>query len=332
MESKTYSGYSHSERIRWIVAFSLIAVLLIGMAVSLAILLSLKQEERRPQNDFAAETVNSEHIRLTMSTYATVAADNSVSKTIVATVLPETAENKQVDWSVEWGDEEAEGDVSQYVTVTPDSNGSTNATVTCKQAFTGTILVIATTRESGYQASCILTFIGIPTDMNISGSVFSYGRGRISSASAEYVFDVAAYKPVRSVGEQFNDFDCRVYGVGSVVLGYLERTSGVENWYDEENETVTLDSLKDNFISASYADGQITVTTKKSIESYYSRMQRGDRGRTVFYWDKFRSYADDCYFKVRIEERTSGISKELEIRFDDTIVTGVNVDQAEMQF
>ena len=295
MEEKTYTGYSLSERIRWIVAFGLIAVLLVGMAVSFSLIFSLKKEESRPQNDFAAETVNSEHLRLTMSTYAAVAADNSVSKTIVATVLPATAANKQVDWSVEWGDEEAEGDVSQYVTVTPASDGSTNATVTCKQAFTGTILVIATTRESGYQASCILTFIGIPTDIVVSGSVSPTGGA-------------------------------------SVVLGYLERISGVEKWYDTSNKTVTLDSLKDNFISASYADGQLTVTTKKSIESYYSRMQKGDGGRTTFYWDKFRSYVDDCYFKVRIEERTSGISKELEIRFDDTIVTGVNVDQAEMQF
>ena len=332
MEEKVYTGYSRAERIRWIVAFSLIAVLFIGMAVSLAILLSLKQEERRPQNDFVAETVNSEHIRLTMSTYAAVAADNSVSKTIVATVLPETAANKQVDWSVEWGDEEAEGDVSQYVTVTPASDGSVTATVTCKQAFTGTILVIATTRESGYQASCILTFIGIPTDIIVSGGVSPTGGAYKLGIGQEYVFDVELTNPFDSVGEQFNDFDCRVYGVGSVVLGYLERTSGVENWYDEENETVTLDSLKDNFISASYADGQLTVTTKKSIESYYSRMQKGDGGRTTFYWDKFRSYVDDCYFKVRIEERTSGISKELEIRFDDTIVTGVNVNQKEMQF
>lgn len=332
MGSKTYSGYSHSERIRWIVAFSLIAVLFIGMAVSLAILLSLKQEERRPQNDFAAETVNSEHIRLTMSTYAAVAADNSVSKTIIATVLPATAANKQVDWSVEWGDEEAEGDVSQYVTVTPASDGGTTATVTCKQAFTGTILVIATTRESGYQASCILTFVGIPTDIIVSGSVSPMGGAYKLGIGQDYVFDVELTNPFDSVGEQFNDFDCRVYGVGSVVLGYLERISGVEKWYDEQNETVTLDSLKDNFISVSYADGQLTVTTKKSIESYYSRMQKGDGGRTTFYWDKFRSYAGDCYFKVRIEERTSGISKELEIRFDDTIVTGVNVNQTEMQF
>ena len=332
MKEKTYTGYSLSERIRWIVAFGLIAVLLIGMIVSFSLIFSLKKEESRPQNDFVAETVNSEHIKLTMSTSATVAADNSVSKTIIATVLPATAANKLVDWSVEWGDEEAEGDVSQYVIVTPDSDGSTNATVTCKQAFTGTILVIATTRESGYQASCILTFVGIPTDMNISGSVSPTGGAYKLGIGQEYVFDVELTNPFGSVGEEFNDFDCRVYGVGSVVLGYLERTSGVENWYDEENETVTLDSLKDNFISASYADGQLTVTTKKSIESYYSRMQKGDGGRTTFYWDKFRSYADDCYFTVRIKEKTSGLRKDLEIRFDDTTVTGVNVNQTEMQF
>ena len=292
----------------------------------------MKKEESRPQNDFAAETVNSEHIKLTMSAYAAVAADNSVSKTIVATVLPATAANKQVDWSVEWGDEEAEGDVSQYVTVTPDSDGSTTATVTCKQAFTGTILVIAMTRESGYQASCILTFVGIPTEIIISGGVSPVSGAYKLGIGQDYVFDVALTNPFGSVGEEFNGFDCRVYGVGSVVLGYLERTSGIENWYDEENETVTLDSLKDNFILVSYSNGQLTVTTKKSVESYYGRMQKGDGGRTTFYWDKFRSYVDDCYFTVRIEEKTSGLRKDLEIRFDDTIVTGVNVDQAEMQF
>ena len=332
MEEKTYTGYSLSERIRWIVAFSLIAGLLIGMTVSFSLIFSLKKEESRPQNDFAAETVNSEHIKLTMSTYAAVAADNSVSKTIIATVLPETAANKQVDWSVEWGDEEAEGDVSQYVTVTPASDGSVTATVTCKQAFTGTILVIATTRESGYQASCVLTFIGVPTDIIVSGSVSPTGGAYKLGIGQDYVFDVELTNPFDSVGEQFNDFECGVTGVGSVVLGYLERISGVEKWYDEQNETVTLDSLKDNFISVSYVDGKLTVTTKKSVESYYGRMQKGDGGRTTFYWDKFRSYVDDCYFKVYIREKTSKLYKELEIRFDDTIVTGVNVNQAEMQF
>ena len=332
MEEKTYTGYSLSERIRWIVAFSLIAGLLIGMTVSFSLIFSLKKEESRPQNDFAAETVNSEHIKLTMSTYAAVAADNSVSKTIIATVLPATAANKQVDWSVEWGDEEAEGDVSQYVRVTPASDGSTTAIVTCKQAFTGTILVIATTRESGYQASCVLTFIGVPTDIIVSGSVSPTGGAYKLGIGQDYVFDVELTNPFDSVGEQFNDFECGVTGVGSVVLGYLERISGVEKWYDEQNETVTLDSLKDNFISVSYVDGKLTVTTKKSVESYYGRMQKGDGGRTTFYWDKFRSYVDDCYFKVYIREKTSKLYKELEIRFDDTIVTGVNVNQAEMQF
>ena len=44
MKEKTYTGYSLSERIRWIVAFGLIAVLLIGMAVSLAILFLLNRK------------------------------------------------------------------------------------------------------------------------------------------------------------------------------------------------------------------------------------------------------------------------------------------------
>ena len=38
MEEKTYTGYSLSERIRWIVAFGLIAVLLVGMTVSFSLI------------------------------------------------------------------------------------------------------------------------------------------------------------------------------------------------------------------------------------------------------------------------------------------------------
>ena len=113
MEEKVYTGYSRAERIRWIVAFALIAVLLFGMAVSLAMILSLREEKVRPQNDFAVETVNSEHIRLMMSSVSVLAADNSVSKTITATVLPATASNKQVDWSVEWGEDQTAAEVTQ---------------------------------------------------------------------------------------------------------------------------------------------------------------------------------------------------------------------------
>ena len=44
------------------------------------------------------------------------------------------------------------------------------------------------------------------------------------------------------------------------------------------------------------------------------------------------SFVDDCYFQVKITENNSGISKVIDIRFDDEVVTGVSVNTTEMQF
>lgn len=151
--------YEHkkSDAVKWIIVFVLIGVLFAGMIASLVMSVPDKPEETEggvsaeaAAGDFEATMHNTEFISLKMSAQAVTAADNSVSKTITATVAPATAANKYVDWSVAWGDESNEADVTQYVTVTPTSNGSTVATVTCKQPFTGNIIVTVTTRENGY--------------------------------------------------------------------------------------------------------------------------------------------------------------------------------------
>ena len=41
---------------------------------------------------------------------------------------------------------------------------------------------------------------------------------------------------------------------------------------------------------------------------------------------------DDCYFQVKITENNSGISKLIDVRFDDEVVTGVSVNATEMKF
>lgn len=311
------------------------AVVLLAVTLSLALVgCSSPKDTPRPDNDFAAETVNTEFVKLAMSSAATVAADNSVSKTLTATVLPATAENKAVDWAVAWADETNTANVSEYVNVTPASDGSTTATVTCYQSFTGNIVITVTTRQNGYSATCIVNYLGLPTDITLSGSVAPVGGEYKLGIGQSYRFDVAMSNPLGAVGSQFNSISCEVQGVGSVILGYMEHynKTGAETWYDSSDKTVTLDSLKNNFISVSYSQGKLSITTIKSIESYYASVKRLDSGRTRAYTDKFRSYVDDCYFKVVITEGTSGFKKEFKVRFDDKVVTGVNVSNSEMSF
>ena len=335
--------YEHkkSDAVKWIIVFVLIGVLFAGMIASLVMSTPDKTEETEggvnveaAAGDFEATMHNTEFISLKMSAQAVTAADNSVSKTITATVLPATASNKYVDWTVEWGDEGKSEDVTQYVTVTPSSNGSTTATVTCKKAFTGNILVTATTRENGYQASCVITFVGVPTDILIDTSVAKEGDAYNVGIGTASKFNISLTNPFGSVGSQFNDITCEVSGVGSIVVGYMEHynQSGTDKWYDESDETITIDSIKDALISVTYSDGVLTVNSIKSIESYCERSQRIDSGRTTAYFNKFRSFVDDCYFQVKITENNSGISKLIDVRFDDEVVTGVSVNATEMKF
>ena len=310
------------------------AFMALAVALSLVLVGCSSSKDTPPENDFAAVIHNTEHVKLAMSTATVLAADNSVSKTLTATVLPETAENKKVDWSVEWDDTENETTVTDYVTVTPAADGSTTATVTCYKAFTGNIIITVTTRENGYSATCVVSFIGIPTDISINGSLSPVSGEYNVGIGQTYTFDVSLTNPFNQVGEQFSDITCGVNGVGSVVLGYMEHynSSGTDKWYDSSDKTVTLDSLKENFITVSYSAGKLSITTIKSIESYYGSMQRMDGGRTRAYHDKFRSFVDDCYFKVWVKESNSGLTKEFNVRFDDAVVTGVNMSNGEISF
>lgn len=74
------------------------------------------------------------------------------AQTVTATVTPSDAFNQELDWSVEWVNPSsawASGkSVSDYVTVTPESDGANKATVSCLQAFGEQIRVVATSRDN----------------------------------------------------------------------------------------------------------------------------------------------------------------------------------------
>lgn len=71
---------------------------------------------------------------------------------LTATITPSNASNKTVDWSVAWVNSSstwASGKtVTDYVTVTPTSDGALTANVECKQAFGEQIKVICTSRDN----------------------------------------------------------------------------------------------------------------------------------------------------------------------------------------
>ncbi len=82
---------------------------------------------------------------------------------LTATIKPDNADNKAVDWSVAFVDPSSEWatgkTVTDYVTVTPSSDGALTATVNCLQAFGEQIKVTVTSRENEEAtASCTVDF------------------------------------------------------------------------------------------------------------------------------------------------------------------------------
>lgn len=317
------------------ISVSVMAIIIIALASILTVVLvipSSTRTENKLSNDFSGEMQNSEHVVLTMGT-AMATSSGGISKTLTATVLPATASNKKVDWSVAWGDTQT-GNVTDYITVTPDADGSTTATVTCYKAFTGNIIVTATTRESGYTANCIVTYIGIPTGVSVSGPISPTGDYYMLGVGKTYTFDVAPTNALGSVGSEYQNMTMILSAYGSIKVGHCEYyiKSGTTTWYEETMKTVALDSIMDSFITASYSNGKLTITTKKTIESYYTAVKTMDGGRTKAYDDKYRESVGDCFFSIVVKEEKSGERVQMKIKFDASVVTGIDMNTPEMSF
>ena len=324
----------------------LLALVMAAMTIFSAVSLTSCTPEDKPaeteeaahvlSGTLAVEPQSNAHMSISASPVTVSATERAttLTQTLTATIIPVTAANKEVDWSVAWADSGNTRNVTDYLTVTPKTSGSTIATVACFKPFDGNIVITVTTRDSGFWAQCVVDYVGKPTEMAFITTLTPTSSGYHMAPGGSYTFNVSLSNPLGSVGTQFNNVEVDVSAVGSVVLGYREYYTGsaTEKWYDASDVTVELKTLTDKFISVTYADGVLTVNTLRAIENYYESMDRIDGGRTQAYKNQFRSYVSDCYFIVTITEKTSGLSKNIPIRLDHTAVASVSLDLDRMSF
>ena len=117
-----------------------------------------------------------------------VSAQAETAYTLTATVLPEKASNKAVDWTVSFVNPSsawATGKtVTDYVTVTPTADGALTANVECLQAFGEQIKVTVTSRSNAdATATCLVDYAE-----RVSGYTLTLSNGgvTISSSDPEY--------------------------------------------------------------------------------------------------------------------------------------------------
>ena len=181
MENYELKRQQKSDVIKWIIAFALIFVLLAGLIGTWVVLF----EDDAPEEESPAqtETVVTDGEGNAMESgkvyampanmvFAATAAEPSDAKhgiTLKATIDPDTAANQNVDWSVSFVNPSsswASGKtVTDYVTVTPTSDGALTATVQCLKAFGEQIKITVTSRANEYAtAECTVDYARRITD------------------------------------------------------------------------------------------------------------------------------------------------------------------------
>lgn len=244
-------------------------------------------EEQKPGG---GENINVDQIEangILLSMAKATAEDGTVSQVITATVTPEDAPDKSVDWSIRWADDAAlkDSDISEYLTLTPTADGALTATVTCKKSFRGSVAIIKVeTRSGGYMASCLVSYDGIPTSMSV-------GNGQYGLIEVEGATGVRAIKRVYGVSDNnkfaisldntFHDVGESYYSqytissvtaYGQIVLS--DATADRRGLHFTGNEkTIDLSTIQNQLIDVTCDGKNISVTVKKDITSYYESVK-----------------------------------------------------------
>ena len=279
---------------------------------------------------------------------------------IEAYVVPENANNREVDFSVAWGEgaQRSAEPVTDYVTVTPESDGSRVATVACIKGFgDDTILITVTTRDGGFQATCTVTYEGAPSSLKFvyNNTEYSSSSEITVQANAEYSVKLKLVGEFGEVGEKFGDFE-----VVSVTMQgkFNAKREGVNNAAVVYEDTIVID-LEDPYyyaydITSGGNGSKVTFTASQFMEcsiegdtlkinalrsetsfSYPSMPPRTGTRVTYespYYDPRGGGEPSDCRMCVLVKDKVSGVEGLIYIDIEGTAVSGVSLSETELEF
>lgn len=377
------SEHKKSDTVKWVL--TLVAFLIVGVMLAGIICGWFEKKEELPQEEEQAAVVDENGDPMTEDTiypmpkamsFSGVArapdataggsggnTQTSVDVRIEAYVYPESAVNKEVDFSVAWGTAPSHGseEVTDYLTVTPDSDGSRIATVSCKKAFgNDTIVITVTTRDGGFTATCTVSFVGVASEMQITSSTAT----KTSSSERGEYFELGTGKTYTfeiGLSNAFDDVSCdlsvkEIGGTGTFYFG--DRYSNDGGYYNYKNTyTQSLGDICDAFVESATVSGTtLTVKTGSNLlESYYSQYAY-DEYDWYYAQNAYVAELDDAwnikdasdtfvneeaeqnahailssYFYVIVEDNVSGLTQTVKLWLVSS-VSGVSLSDGTLRF
>ena len=270
-------------------------------------------------------------------------ATGSVSVNVYATVYPDNAPNRKVDWTVEWADSTNTSNVRDYVNVVPESDGSANAVITCYQKFEGEIIVSVITREGRYTDSCTITFIGIPSELSIFGGGFEQGTGSFGTYEKMAVgttYDLNLV-PTNVFGvveaERSYTYELKAYGSIETKDCTVNTSTDAKSWVSGSEKTINLADITtvspwySSMFDITIQGDIINIKVNCTPENYLLSQTRTSSSK-LEYDDKFVEYTNDnWYYELVVTEVNTGISTSIMLRPVQS-VTGVSLSMGDYQF
>ncbi len=292
-------------------------------------------------------------VQLTSSETVIDREKGTVTKTLTATVYPENATNKKVDWYIDWTEELAEPlNVENFVTVTPLEDGSNVAKVTCYRWFENDIKITAVTRAGNFSAVCYVEYDGAPENfkIRIDNTTYTTESPLIHVYSGDtYTVDLELYNVFGKVGSRYSKFRVSDFG-GSGIVNVLREK--YEPLWADDGALIGRGELIDT------QEQEINLSDKTNlanIKYWYSI----NIFESLFFWKinknnleiKFKgneSYIDvwdgeginhivyietiePCTFYITVEENITGMT--FRFNFDiENRVTSVSLDNSTLYF
>lgn len=267
---------------------------------------------------------NGGEIQIQRATSVLNAESGYVEETVTAILTPSTVANKAVDWSIVWADNAPlkNSAISDYLTVTPDSDGSLTAKVRCYKSFRGSSAILyVTTRIGEVKGSCSISFVGKPAtgNLNLDNYDLTCTRGNLTDVIVLYVDSQYHF---------YFNFDNIFHDVGTgLVSGYQCSVEFIgEARYSHMTSSIlpiNLFSLK--CLSYEVHDNSVTL---KPISRYEDCKTASSERWKEDYVDKDGNLP---YIKVTISANEGQFSQTFNV-YIDVPVDEVNVDKTDISF
>ena len=312
----------------------------------------------------ASETAESLHIEPEKSPFITVSVSPvtvsvtnnqpTLKQTLTATLQPPTSENKEVDWTVAWADSTGVGDVTDYITVTPENDGSTNATVTCYKPITGDIVITVITRDGGFTARSLCNYVGKPTSLVIeptgatmvSDSDWNIRVAEVKSGNT-YLFDLLPSNVFGSVSDSYTtDYTVSIQthgGINTTQKNY-DSAGTLTGTVNGTVELTVADLMESQgycyayfpktgglhtFLTVRIEDGKLKIEAKDDPSSYtYTTGSQLGKATCTF-----SGYTDGKlpFVTVTVTEKNSGLTRAIHVR-TASAVQSVSLSRSRMSF